>query len=466
MTAPAAGKRSPIRSRRNRRRCTRKATAALAAVLLASCAPRPATLPHQPRNVVLVVLDTFRPDHLGFFGHERRTAPFLEGLMERSAVFRRAWSTSSWTAPATGSLFTSLYPTRHGVTEGFLAHRHRATAPGSPEGGTVRLNRLPGGVETLPELLQRAGYATFGLASNPNVGPEIGFDRGFDRFRALSGHSAETLAEELLRWREELAGAERRFVYLHFNDVHLPYVPRAPWFVDSEDELARAVSAYDSEISYLDGVLERLYRELGWDRDTLLIVTSDHGEEFRDHGRTGHPFTLYDELLRVLLVVAGEDLGIRPAAFDVDASLVDVAPTVLDLLGLPVPAGRDGRSLAPWLLGSAAAASGETSPPRTLYAHRQRSRARLGKPPQHVWAAVRGPWKLVIEPDGDRLLFDRESDPGERVNLAADHPELVAELVRELRLLRAAGRVGGDESIDVPLDRERLEALEALGYVE
>jgi arylsulfatase A-like enzyme len=438
----------------------------LAAVLLGSCTARPHALPRDPPDVVLIVIDTFRPDHLGFNGYGRQTAPFLEGLMARSAVFQRAYSTSSWTAPATGSLFTSLYPTRHGVTEGFLAHRHRADAPRDPEGATIRLGRLPAGVATLPELLQRAGYRTFGLASNINVGREIGFDRGFDRFQALPDRSAETLAEELLSWRGELVGAEPRLVYLHFNDPHLPYQARAPWFVDSRDELERSASAYDSEISYLDQVLERLYRELAWDRDTLLVVVSDHGEEFRDHGQTGHPFTLYDELLRVLLVVAGEDLGIRPATLDVDASLIDVAPTILELVGAATPADRDGRSLAPWLAGSTAAASDPASSPRTLFAHRQRNRERIGRSPQHLWAALRGPWKLVVEPDRDHLLFHRERDPRERVNVAAQHPEVVAELARELGLLRADGMRRGHESIDVAVDREKLEALEALGYVE
>jgi arylsulfatase A-like enzyme len=167
----------------------------------------------------------------------------------------------------------------------------------------------------------------------------------------------------------------------------------------------------------------------------------------------------------VLLVVSGEDLGIRPASLDVDASLIDVAPTILELLGAATPADRDGRSLAPWLAGSTAAAD-KASAPQTLFAHRQRNRARLGKSPQHLWAALRGPWKLVVEPDGERLLFDRERDPGERVNVAGEHPEVVAELVRELYRLRADGLVNGQESIDVPIDRERLEALEALGYVE
>ncbi len=431
--------------------------------LAAGCSPPGKAEPEARPNVVLIVIDTFRPDHLGINGYRRATAPFLEGLLERSTVFPRASSTSSWTAPATSSLFTGLYPPRHGVTEGFLAYRQRSQTVEELLGQTITLNRLPADVATLPELLKRAGYGTFGLATNINIGPEIGFDRGFDRFEKMTDRSARKVAERLQPWHDELLGPRPSFLYLHFNDVHEPYQPRAPWYRVEGDELARTVSAYDSEISFLDRVIEELYGELGWDRGTLLVVVSDHGEEFREHGQIGHQFTLYQELTGVLLAFSGEDLGIPAAAVEMPASLIDVAPTILGRLGIPAPADRDGRSLARFLV-AGGRPPGELAE-RTLFAHRLRHRTRSGRGLQHLWAAVRGPWKLIEHPSGGRL-YHLEEDPAEKHNRLEEHPEIAAELRRELDHFRAQGfRQNGDE-VEIELDRETLERLKSLGYVE
>ncbi len=430
---------------------------------LAGCSPPLEPEPDPRPDVVLIVIDTFRPDHLGIHGYHRSTAPFLEGLLERSTVFGRASSTSSWTAPATSSLFTGLYPPRHGVTEGFLAYRRRSQTVEELLGETITLNRLPADVATLPELLKGAGYATFGLATNINIGPEIGFDRGFDRFEKMTDRSATAVAERLRRWRGEIVRPPPAFLYLHFNDVHEPYEPRSPWYREEGDELARTVSAYDSEISFLDRVIEELNGELGWDRGTLLVVVSDHGEEFREHGKIGHRFTLFQELMGVLLAFSGEDLGIPAATVDVPASLIDVAPTILDHLGIAVPADRDGRSLARFL------APGSPPSPelasRPLFAHRLRHRTRTGLGMQHLWAVVRGPWKLIEHSEASRL-YHLEEDPAEKHDRFAENPEIAAELRQELDRFRAQGFRQGGEEVEIELDQETLERLKSLGYVE
>ncbi len=412
-------------------------------------------------DVVLVLLDTFRPDHLGINGYPRRTAPFLEQLMERSAVFSQAFSTSSWTAPATGSLFTGLYPNRHGVTEGFVAHGGRASSVDDLVGEKIRLNRLPSGVATVPELLRRAGYSTFGVAANINVGSEIGFDRGFDRFRKMKDRPGEELAEVVSGWRQEILASRPYFLYLHLNDTHQPYTPRAPWYRDGAGERARSVSAYDSEISYLDGVLESLHRDFGWHRDTLLLVVSDHGEELGERDRFGHGFSLRQVLIRVLLLIAGSDLGIPSRTVTTPVSLVDVLPTLLDLIGLQGPEGLDGRSLAR-LLGPQAVEP-ESLASRTLFAHRvQRNAARE----RHLWAAVRMPWKLITRSQTRPRLFDLSSAPEKRSDLAEQRPSETAELLAVLDAFQRSSSKPDGEQVEIELDRDTLESLKSLGYVQ
>ncbi len=414
-------------------------------------------------DVVLILIDTFRPDHLGFFGYHQDTAPFLDRLLSRSTVFDRAFSTSSWTAPSTSSLFTGLYPSHHGVTEGFLARKQRAEA--SPEPETVQLNRLPAQVPTLAELLAAHGYATMGVASNINIGTEIGFDRGFDRFRKLADRPASQLGRQILDWNGEFPDEQPRFFYLHFNDVHEPYVPRDPWYREQENELASLVAAYDSEISYLDREIEALYTQLGWDENTLLVLASDHGEEFEEHGQIGHQFTLYNELMRVLLAFSGADLAIPAQRHDaVNVSLIDALPTILGLLELPAPEGRDGTSLAPLVRRSQAPRLERRLRRRVLFGHRSHHRERIGLPETHLWAAVKGDWKL-IEGENNRELYDFAQDREERNNRWDDEPERVRGLKRPLRTLQAKGFAEG-ETTAVEIDEATREQLRALGYVQ
>lgn len=444
----------------------------LLASLLAGCSASP---PEQPDtaaessgapNVVVVLIDTFRPDHLGVLGYDRSTAPFLEGVLRDSTVFHRAFSTSSWTAPSTSSVFTSLYPPEHGVTEGFLAHGRRSNAIDELVGQTLTLNRLPDSIPTLPEIFAEAGYSTWGAATNINIGSQIGFDRGFDRFEYLVDRSARVVERKVSSWQRQMDASSPSFLYLHFNDVHEPYQARRPWYEPADDELADTVARYDSEISFLDDVLQDLYTDLGWGENTLLVVISDHGEEFGEHGAVGHQFTLYDELMRVLFAVHGPDLGIGPARLDhVNVSLIDVLPTVLDLVGIEAPPHARGVSLAPLVRGARAQQVERYLQDRTLFAHRMRYRVRQGKDPSHLWAAVRGPWKLIVDEKRARL-FDHRSDPEEKSDRATESEDVARELSQELGSLVEAGIRRPEATADVVLDAETLERLKSLGYVQ
>lgn len=209
-------------------------------------------------------------------------------------LFEQAWAASSTTAPATASIFTGLYPSEHGVITGFLAHRklHQETQD-------LTLNRIPAQLMTMGEAFKAAGYRTYCLSDNLNISPDMGFNQGFDRFHTMRNQTAEAMNRILREWHPEITSSGQYFLYLHYMDPHAPYQPRSPWYQHKGTDLQRLVSAYDSEIHYVDEKLRQMFELFGWRDNALVIVLADHGEELRDHGKTGHGKTLYREVLHV-----------------------------------------------------------------------------------------------------------------------------------------------------------------------
>lgn len=427
--------------------------AALAGLVLAGCGP-----PRWDRNIVLIVIDTLRVEGLPFYGGRESTAPFLLDLAEQGLVFERAWSTSSWTAPATASIFTSTHPNEHGVIVGLRAYESR-----KENIEEIRLNRIPDTFDTIPVVLQRLGYRTFGVSGNLNIDATMGFSRGFDRFEMVDYHEGQdgrTLLSKLLEWRDEIEAARPFFLYVHFMDPHAPFHRRAEWVPPDapppppgrklEDRVA-----YDSEIRLVDEQIRRLFGELDLD-EALVIVVSDHGQEFDDHGSYGHGFQLYSELTQVplFLRLPGGPTGrvSRPV------SNLDILPTLRALLGA-APAEQD-RGLP--LIGPGAP---EDADGRSFFAMRvgllkdQRSNKR---------AVVHAGLKLILtEPDGTTELYDLATDPGEQHDLSAERPRDVA----ALRALLDAQDAGADVSryqtaAPVQVGPDLHEMLERLGYVE
>jgi arylsulfatase A-like enzyme len=435
------------------------------AALVASCTPAEepaeepsagAPPPASPPDIVLIVIDTLRRDHLELFGYAAETAPFLTELAGGAVVFERAHSTSSWTAPATASIFTGLYPNEHGLINGFRAQRNEP-------GELLQFAALPKDWPTLPERLAAAGYATFGIATNLNVGRKLGFARGFERFEHKRRASAEDVVATVRGWRAEIEQRRPYFLYLHFNDVHEPYDGRPEFGYLPVDDPLRDVAAYDSEIRYLDHWLEELFDVMGWAdaaHTTAVTVVSDHGEEFMDHGGVGHGFTLHSEVNDVLMMLAmpGISAGIRVSE---PVSLVDVVPTLLDAAGLdPLDAGS-GRSLLPLSRGRE-----QRGIERAVFAHRTRGPKDPGyttaKP---LWAVVDGPWKLLHdEGSGSTSLYDVLSDPRETHDVAGEHPEVVRRLREKLDTFRGNAVTRAGPKVEVLVDRELLSELEELGY--
>ncbi len=309
---------------------------------------------NRPRpNVLLVVLDTLRADRLGCYGYARPTSPRIDAIAREGVLIERAWSAAPWTLPSHASLFSSLHAVEHGVFDASV--------------------RLPEEAETIAEVLFNAGYDTAAFTEAGYVRPELGLAQGFQRFRCALSEVDETF-DGAADWIEQ---QERPFfAFVHTYKVHTPYDPEGPAREllvrpydgplpenarvddvpaahkphDYTAEDARYLSdLYDAEIRELDDAfgdfMDRLRRS-GALENTLVVITADHGEEFAEHGQFNHSNSLYEEQLRVpLILIPPADGALASVAPDAPAMAVDVAPTIAQIVDAPVPRGWSGRSL-------------------------------------------------------------------------------------------------------------------------
>lgn len=401
----------------------------LAALLLvAGCSSgdppdRSYAAPRSRPHILIYMVDTLRADHLGVYGWHRDTSPHLDRLAGDGVVFETAYAPSSWTRASVASLLTGLPPVEHGATS--------------------RRHRLPPRLKLVSEHLSGLGYRTHAVVTNPHVVEHWGFDQGFDRFVVLGTDDERWADVDAGRVNRELQDllpgpeAPPTFLYVHTIDPHAPNDPVEPYdrlFTEEPRpalrvgrldpgvdpaELENLVALYDAEIRYADDHFGELIEELrrrGVYDDTLIVFVSDHGEEHLDHGRGGHGQQLFEEVVRVPLVVkfpGGELAGRR---VEVPASLLDVAPTVLRAAGDEVAPELDGIDLARMAREPSEAAG------RPLFLDLE---LRRYDDTLHVARGVvyRG-HKYIEEvlPEPRRMLFDLASDPGEKRNLLADDP--------------------------------------------
>ena len=402
-------------------------TARLLPLLLCACAVEPT------RNVLLIVVDTLRADHLGFHGYARATSPRLDEWVARGVVFEQALATSPWTVPSFASLYTGQLPSRHGA----------GREPARPHQPGVSIGRLDGGVRTLAEILSERGFATAAFINNPFLHAKGGLARGFDHYDYQPGNNwklrrAAEVVDTALVWLDEPRNAPTLAV-VHLFDPHLDYDPPEPYrgrFGGSyrggltypvndltrirSELVARSaadrdfiVAAYDEELLYIDAQVGRLLdglSERGGLSDTLVVLVADHGEEFFDHGEFEHGHSMYQELLRVPLVIWAP--GVPAARVEAPVSIADLLPTVLAALELEPEPEIFGRSL--W----AAIAGAEPVGPRVSIAENT-LKGRQRK------ALVRWPHKLILdEESGEVALFDLAADPGEQTDLADELPDV------------------------------------------
>ncbi len=415
----------------------------------------PASILPESDNIVVIVVDTLRADHLPFYGYQRSTAPFLSSVAERSVVFERAFSSSASTAPAMASVFTSLLPSENGVVRGKSISESRAKL--NP---AVELNRIHEELPTLPDLLQQAGYRTYGISDNFNICPEMGFAKGFDRFRFFDYNGADAVNDKALSWLDRFLKNDRYFLYLHYMDPHQPYYPREPWYEPSDDPRTAKINAYDSEIRHVDERIKELFEHFGWLDNSLVIFLADHGEEFWDHGRRGHNDSLYTEVTRVPLFVYHRN--IQPARIPENVHTYDVLPTLMSMLGQASPSSWRGRSFAPALTGD-----GTLRSDRTLYQELLRH-PDSKKPP--LRGAIRENRHLIVKQHRDEEslefeLYDLEADFAELKNIHSEDNLSLALLREKIDLLPEVIKFGTQAPNEVPIDKEALERLKTLGYI-
>ncbi|MCH2184500.1 sulfatase, partial [Myxococcota bacterium] len=347
---------------------TRLITALLAFLLGSACSPsRPEKAWLAGSNVIVVVVDALRADRLGAYGYERATSPVLDEFAERGTLFESVTSAASQTVPSMISLWSGVYPHRHGNQ-----YFPKTNSIGAERKGAIPA--LPESSKMMAQFFLEAGYQTVAVVTNPWLQAEYGFDRGFESYLLLDAANSDypyargdevSFAAEMAIARASSDPERPLFLYLHYMDVHAPYWPGpdeqadlAPGVSDrsfyvngrlsgiDESRMLDASRLYDAEVRtfdrFLGNLLETIERTQD-NRETLVVLTADHGDEFFEHGGMGHGFSLYEEVVHVPLVLVHPRIPSQRIAKPV--SLVDLAPTLLDLLGLEAEPDMDGVSL-------------------------------------------------------------------------------------------------------------------------
>ncbi|MCU0242283.1 MAG: sulfatase, partial [Vicinamibacteria bacterium] len=411
------------------------------------------------KSVLFISIDTLRRDHVGAYGYARPTTPRFDDLARTSILCRDAVAPSSWTLPSHLSMLTSVEPARHGGTDMKRGFNHQ--------------------VMTLPAALKAAGYDTHAVTSHLYVSRSYGVDDGFDSLNFIQDRRATDVANHAIDLLER-KGDRPFFLFLHFYDPHWHYDPPAAQLrlfeqeyrgtltgnwealkrrtrqTTSAADLAHVLALYDGEIRYVDDEIGRILDHLrtrGMLDNTLIVITSDHGEEFLEHGSWEHQKTLYEEVIRVPLLIRGP--GVTNRYESAQVSLLDVAPTILAWAQIKPPATFRGASLL------------EPRGENETYGETDHTTDATHK---FFLRSGEKRWKVIfsMSPDMSRIVreewFDLAADPGEQRN-APPRAERALE-IRQRALGRfRADRQGAAAAPTICLTAEQIEQMRALGYV-
>lgn len=427
-------------------------------------------------NVVLVVVDTLRSDRCSCYGYDRPTTPFLDNLAAQGVRFSSVYCPMPTTGPAHSTLFTAQYPMVHGVTKNGFKLQEKET--------------------TLAEAFRNEGYETAAFVSSFAVNRKFGYAQGFDTydddfvganssFRAKGIHQpgdkgffdrrANETTDKALKWLRGRKDDRPFFLWLHYFDPHYPYDPPAlyrekvavggPAYKGRQRK--RAIDqSYDGEVLFTDHEIERFIREM--DRrhpaeETVVVFTSDHGEGLLEHGWLEHGFFLFEEAVKIPLIVRYPGRVPAGTVVETPVELMDVAPTIIELAGIEdrFPPSR-GKDLFPLIDGS-----GDPRGGREIFFQRRlyESDTEKGRPVKgEKFALLSGKWKYIEARDeGTQELFDLETDPREQKSVASDFPRKVEELSLVMRKI-VKNLSDQASSTKQSVSDEDAERLRAIGY--
>ncbi len=421
-----------------------------------------------PPNVLLIVIDTLRADHLGCYGYGRDTSPNIDRFSRTGVLFENAYCQMPTTGPSHASIFTSQYPRSHGVLK---------------NGWT-----LSGTYPTLAEILRENGYATAAVVSSFALSSEFGYARGFDYYdeqftpegstmpadKEWEGHAvkggfdqrADVTTRKATNWLGQNDG-KPFFLWVHYFDPHWPYSPPEPhakrFIADGQTPTEQLIARYDGEVRLVDeeiGKLLDFVKAKKLDSNTLIIIMSDHGEGLGDHGFMKHGKLLYDEQTRVPLIMSLP--GVIPENMRLDVALqsTDILPTVIDLLGLELKGNSSGHSLLKTIR------KAEQPSDHIIFLERRNYAGSTGPETGIVgnkFAVRQGNMKYIWAPEeGAEDLYNLAEDPGELTNIVDRDPKTAGKMQDMIRhWMEEQGKVR-HQRID---DRAR-QKLEALGYIE
>lgn len=445
-------------------------------------------------NIILLSIDTLREDGLSCYGNQRKTSPNIDKLSNDSLIFKNVFSQSSWTLPSHMTMITSLYPSTHGCT----------TSPI----WTGSIERLSDRWITLAEVLKQAGYRTAAFTDGQLLGPKFNFDQGFD-ICDDSGGGIKKISQKAISWMEDMDGDEPFFLFLHCYDVHnymppkkfeqmfigeydgkllkyrkrgkaLPKRITANAFYNlSEDDISYVRALYDAEIFATDfefGKILDYLKSKDLYEEAVIMVTSDHGEEFWEHGGTGHGWSLHQHQLKVPLIWKAPFFPDKGKEIFMSAGLIDIYPTLLEGLGIPIPFEAQGLSLMPYL-------KGQEYPSRSFLAeasHLKNQKCLIKEgysylynyfPPigENLFNIKRllYAWRAVFQARKNEL-YDLNIDPGETKNVINLNQERAKELKNEMfEFIYSYMTVR--PSLEIPahqLDEQSKKELRSLGYIK
>jgi arylsulfatase A-like enzyme len=483
--------------------------------------------PKSKPNIVLVTMDTVRADHLSCYGYQRITTPNLDRLSQEGVLFKNAYATNSWTLPSHASIFTGMFPTKHGADHSSTPAQDIRTQKGEilrwKEMIAKSFSKLSDDNHTLAEILSEKGYRTAGIIGGIFCNSIFGLDQGFDYyddeipylntkffvvyhvvdhvfslddFFTQYGYLGKRIAADLnnsaFKWLEK-NHEHPFFLFINYMDAHAPYLPPPPYdryfgkdskdiivsryakgdssFLTAEKNLINSVLAgshqltpeerehiivlYDGGIRYLDHYLGLLFAKLKaleiYD-NTLIIISSDHGETFGEHHQMEHGRTLYEEVLRVPLIIRHPSAYLQRGVVEKRVSLVDLMPTILSFLRYPIPSGIDGENMeksnhlliAELFLGMSKKNHKGTSDLRALYEGKEK----------YIWAS-----------NGSNQLYNLEKDPQEEENLIEKFPSKAEAMQKSLDRWLSSFKPLKAEGKKVAITKSTEEKLRALGYV-